>query len=442
MNKLDDYLEDSVNNYLHPSEIANILKELGEDEFNSYIKRLPKEILGDVALELPDRYLGDIISDVSTEDLCIAVKELESDDQTDLLQDIEEIDTEAAKEVFDRLGKDDQSEIKRLKKYGEVQAGAYMQTENFIADVNEKVNVCIDRFKELKNAKELENVHTLFITQIDGKLLYSIDLEDLLTFDFTKTFKDVIDSHQKDFTPKIASDTENIEDVVKYFEEFDLSVIPVTDVMGTLVGRITSDDVYDIINHQATEQIYNLAGVDDDAEEDKDVFEAGKKRSIWLFINLFTAIIASLVIGLFESTLQSYVALAVLMPIVASMGGNAGTQALTVVVRQLALGDITLKDAYRIIKKEIFISIWNGLLFAVVMGFIASVWFNKGMLGVVIALSMIINLVAAGFFGAAVPLLLKKFKFDPAIGSSVLLTTVTDIVGFFSFLGLAKAILL
>jgi len=165
-------------------------------------------------------------------------------------------------------------------------------------------------------------------------------------------------------------------------------------------------------------------------------------RAIWLAINLITAIGASLVIGMFEETIQSIVALAILMPIVASMGGNAGTQSLTVVVRQLALGDIAKHDAFRTIRKEVILSLGNGIVFAIVMGTIASVWFDKGMLGVVIALSMVINLLSAGFFGSMVPLLLKQMNVDPAIGSTVILTTVTDVVGFFSFLGLATIILL
>jgi len=187
--------------------------------------------------------------------------------------------------------------------------------------------------------------------------------------------------------------------------------------------------------------MYNLAGVDDGAEEDDNIYQAGKTRGIWLGVNLITAILASLAIAFFEDTLQNLVALAILMPIVASMGGNAGTQSLTVVVRQLALGDISSKDAKRIIKKEVLISLGNGLIFAVIMGVIASLWFNIHLLGTVIALSMIINLLSAGFFGAVVPFVLKKLNVDPAIGSAVVLTTITDIVGFISFLGLATLIL-
>ena len=188
--------------------------------------------------------------------------------------------------------------------------------------------------------------------------------------------------------------------------------------------------------------MYNLAGVDDEAEYDDEIINAGRKRATWLGLNLFTAIAASFVIGMFAETLESMVALAILMPIVASMGGNAGTQSLTVVVRQLALGDISQGDAMRIIKKEATLSLGNGIIFAIIMGIIAYLWFDIQMLGVVIALSMVINLFAAGFVGAVVPLFLQKMDVDPAIGSTVILTTVTDVVGFFSFLGLATWILL
>jgi magnesium transporter len=185
-----------------------------------------------------------------------------------------------------------------------------------------------------------------------------------------------------------------------------------------------------------------MAGVHEDAEEDEDILQAGKTRALWLGVNLITAILASIVIGMFEQTLSSIVALAILMPIVASMGGNAGTQSLTVVVRQLALGDIAQNDAIRTIKKEVILSLANGTIFAIVMGLIAYVWFAQPLLGVVIGLSMIINLLSAGFFGSMIPLLLKKLDIDPAIASTVILTTITDVVGFVSFLGLATMILL
>jgi len=442
MNKLEEYLNAHELSEMHPSDIAKILKQLDDSNFAAALKLIPKDLIGDVTLALPDRYFDDVVENLSIDELGHAVGELESDDQVDFLQGLEDIDENIASQVFDTLHEDDKKEIIKLQTYGENEAGAYMQLEIFTADKNEIVHDVIKRFAELRRAKLVENIQNLFITSSDKKLLYTVGLDDLLIFDFKKTLIENIDDSEDSFEPKKAQDRENIRDVVHYFEEYDLSVMPIVNAYGILLGRITSDDIYDIINEHATEQMYNLAGVDDDAEEYDEVFKAGKTRASWLGINLITAIFASLVIGLFSETLESMVALAVLMPIVASMGGNAGTQTLTVVVRQLALGDISQGDAMRIIKKEVLIALMNGLVFAVAMGVIASVWFGIKMLGVVIALSMVINLFIAGFFGAAIPLFLKKMEIDPAIGSAVILTTVTDVVGFFSFLGLATYILL
>ncbi len=442
MEELKSYLKLDRENELYPSDIAKILRELNEDEFSDAVKLIPKDIIGDVALELPDRYFDDIVDSLGIEDLTYAVKELESDDQVEFMQELHEVDEDKASKVFEKLDKEEQQEITMLQSYNEDEAGSFMQTELFTARVDEVVQNAIKRFSKLKKSNEIENVHTIFIVDNQNRLLYCIDLDDILTFDFSLTFKDNIKDNGETFEPIKAYDTEDIKDVVNYFKEYDLSVIPIVNRENILLGRITSDDIYDIINEHATEQMYNLAGVNDDAEEDEDVLKAGKTRASWLGINLITAILASIVIGFFQDTIDSMVALAVLMPIVASMGGNAGTQTLTVVVRQLALDDISHSEATRIIKKEVSISLLNGILFAIIMGIIASIWFDKGMLGVVIALSMIVNLFMAGFFGATIPLILKKMDIDPAIGSTVILTTVTDVVGFFSFLGLATVILL
>jgi len=443
MNRLKLYLDENKENELHPSEIANILRDLNEKSFSDAIQLIPKDIIGDIALILPDRYFGEIIESLDIKELGKAISELESDDQTDFMQELQEHNEQVASDVFETLDKEDQIDIIRLQNYDEDHAGSYMQTEVFTAVKNEVVKDVVSRFAKLKKSNELENVHTLFITSKEKTLRYSIGLEDLLIFDFSKTLHENIKESNESFEPITARDTDDISAVVHAFEEYDLSVMPIINNKNMLLGRITSDDIYDIISEQATEQMYHLAGVDDEAEEDEEVLRVGKKRASWLGLNLLTAILASLVIGLFSDTLESIVALAILMPIVASMGGNAGTQTLTVVVRQLALGDISQNDATRIIKKELAISLLNGILFAIIIGIIASYWFDNGiLLGIVIALSMLINLIMAGFFGATIPLLLKKMDVDPAIGSTVILTTVTDIVGFFSFLGLATIILL
>ncbi|RLA71484.1 MAG: magnesium transporter [Epsilonproteobacteria bacterium] len=442
MDNLTQYLNEHTHDELHPSEIAKLLKDLPEKSFNEAVQAIPKELIADVALELPDRYFEDVVESFTTKEIAESLAELESDDQTDFIQELEERDKEMAKEVFDELDSEDQADILQLKQYAEDEAGAYMQIEVYTANLEHTVHDVIKDFAELRKKDELENVSYLFVTDKNHILRYGIGLDNLLVFDFDKTIQENIEENAEKFNTIVGNDHDDIRDIVQKFQEYDLSSLPVIDEKGVLVGRITSDDIYDIINEQATDQMYNLAGVNDDAEEDEDIFKAGKSRAIWLGINLITAILASLVIGVFEETLQTYVALAVLMPIVASMGGNAGTQSLTVVVRQLALGDIAQHDAYRTIKKEVILSLVNGIFFAIIMGLIASIWFDKGLLGIVIALSMIINLLSAGFIGSMVPLLLKKMEIDPAIGSTVILTTVTDVVGFFSFLGLATIILL
>ena len=442
MNEINIYIKSHEISEMHPSEIANILRGMDDSDINNAIKIIPKELVGDVALALPDRYFDHIVESLNVDELSGVVSELESDDQLEFMQELENVDENVASKVFEILHEDDKKEIAQLQQYDEDEAGAYMQLEVFIAGEDEVVQNVIKRFARLRKENELENIQNLFVLDKNNKLLYAVGLDDLLIFDFSKTIKENIAQSDDSFEAIKAHEREDIKEVVEYFKQYDLSVLPIVNDNEILLGRITSDDIYDIINEHATEQMYHLAGVDDEAEEDEDVLKAGRKRAYWLGLNLVTAIAASLVIGLFEQTINSMVALAVLMPIVASMGGNAGTQTLTVIVRKLALGEISQGDAFRSIKKEIAISLMNGLLFAIVMGMIAWAWFDIPMLGVVIGLSMIINLFMAGFFGAIIPLALKWLKVDPAIGSTVVLTTITDVVGFFSFLGLAKTILL
>ncbi len=440
MDKLTQYLNAHTHDELHPSEIAKLLKDLDNKSFTEAVQFIPKELIADVALELPDRYFEDVLESFTPQEIAVSLAELESDDQTDFMQELEEHDVKMAKEVFGELDSKYQADILQLKKYEDNKAGAYMQTEVYTAGLDQNVYDVIRDFAALRRNDEIENVHYLFVTDSKKILRYGIGLDTLLVFNFDKSLRENIEESPEKYKAVMAKDYDDIAEIVQRFQEYDLNSMPIVSAEGVLLGRITSDDIYDIMNVQATDQMYHLAGVDDAAEED--IFKAGKARAVWLFVNLLTAIAASLVIGFFEDTLQSIVALAILMPIVASMGGNAGTQSLTVVVRQLALGDIAKHDAFRTIKKEVILSLVNGFLFAIIMGIIAALWFDKGMLGVVIGISMLINLLSAGFFGSMVPLVLKRLDIDPAIGSTVILTTVTDIVGFFSFLGLATIILL
>jgi len=428
----------------HANEISKILKEVynqeGLESFLVYTRAIPEEHLGEVLLELPENIKDEALNELSVTKLVDIVDELDSDDAVDLMQDIEDVDSEKEQEVLSSLDQDDIDDIKLLKKYEEDEAGAIMQTELFSAHLDEVIGEAVERLKKLKLEEDLDNVHQVFIIDKFDMLIGVIMLEDLITYDFDKPFRDYFDKTHKMI--KRVKTRDDINEVVNIFENYDLVVLPVVDSQGVLVGRITSDDIYDIIEDRATDQIYKMAGVDDETEEDKDIASITRKRGIWLGVNLVTAILASLVISLFDETIQKYVALAILMPIVASMGGNAGTQSLTIMVRQIALGEMSWSESRDSIRQEIVVSLLNGLVFALLMGVIALFWFSDARLGIVIALAMVINLLAAGFFGAVIPLGLKRVGIDPAVASSVLLTTVTDVLGFFAFLGLAKVILL
>ena len=426
----------------HPSDIAKQILKIKKENSNNFtqaIISIPDDILGDVLLELPESIRDFAYETLSIDTLKNAINNVETDDATDIIQDIEDIDKEKSITILSKLDKEDKDDIVWLKGYKEDQAGAFMQTELFSANINETINSAIKRLKEEKKKEKLENIHQIFIVDSNNILITSILLEDLIILDFNKTFEDVFKKNNDSYS---VSATEDIENVVKMFEQYNLSVVAVIGINNKLIGRITSDDIIDVIEQNATEQMYQLAGVDENAEYEDSLVITAKYRGTWLFLNLLTAIFASLTIGLFDDVLKEFIALAILMPIVASMGGNAGTQTLAVMVRQLALGTIELDNSKEVIKKELQVSLINGFIFAFLTGFIAYIWFEKYYLGFVIALSMIINLIAAGFFGAIIPLILKKFKIDPAIGSTVLLTTITDIIGFFSFLWLAKIILM
>lgn len=432
----------SENSQIHPYDISELLFELRDvnnEEYIRFIKTIPHDLFAEVISEMPEYMQEEISELLSFKKLADITSKMDTDDAADFIQTISEEHEEIANNILETFDHEDKKTIQQLIAYNDDEAGSYMQTELFGANIHENIGVALKRLKVLKETNEVSNIWHCHLMDENKKYLGSVGLEELIIFEHNSTFEEI--PHEK-LTHYSINHKAYIDDAVEMVTNYNLSSLPVLDDDEKLLGRITSDDIYDIIQESATEQIYNMAGVNDVAEQEEDIFEIGKARALWLGINLVTAIAASLVIGIFDTTIQSLVALAVLMPIVASMGGNAGTQTLTVTVRQMALGDIEGSDARKTIYKEVLLSLINGLLFALVIGIIAYFWFHIPLLGVVIALSMVINLLSAGFFGAAIPMLLEKFDIDPAIGSTVLLTTVTDIVGFFSFLGLATLILL
>ena len=424
-------------------EIAELLESVREEShgrFLELLKSLPEDLKADVLSELSKSAQEEALEAIDAKELAEIIEEMDTDDAADIVQQIEEMDESKAEEVLHEIDEEESRVLRELISYDENEAGAYMQTELFKANIDETVGDSVKRLKEMKNKEGLDNAYHVFVVDGTDRFQGMLPLEDLVLHGPNEIYRNILENEGA--LTVAVHPTDPIDKVIELAGNYNMNVIPVVDDFGMLLGRITADDIYDLMEKQATDQIYGMAGVQEESEESDSLLEAGKSRAIWLGINLLTAIAASLVIGMFDQTIQSIVALAVLMPIVASMGGNAGTQSLTVTVRQLALGDIDPTEAKRVITKEVILSLGNGLLYALVMGAIAWVWFDMPLLGVVIALSMVINLLAAGFFGATIPLVLKGLGIDPAVGSTVLLTTVTDVVGFFSFLGLASLILL
>ncbi len=420
---------------LHDVELAHLLLACRNDnERLTIIEYIPDEILGDTLLELPEGMQEDLLAVLKPSEIEDVVEHLDSDDAVDILQAVHK---NVADEVMELLEPEERRGIEPLLAHDEESAGGLMQAELFKVrnDWNvEKVLKVLRRF-----GKEIENLNYVYVVDDDDLLVGVLPLHALLFAEPETLIRDAADT---DFP--FATSAQDQEEVVHIFEKYDVLALPVVDERGELIGRITADDVFDVIQEEATEDMYRLAALSDQDDLAESVAITARRRGIWLAVNLMTAIAASIVIAQFEATIAQVVALAILMPIVASMGGIAGTQTLTVIVRGIALGRVTYANAKRTLVKEVSVGLVSGLIFAVVIAVITSLWFPQlGMkLGWIIAAAMLINLFVAGLAGAMIPLTLQRLNIDPALASGTILTTVTDVVGFFAFLGLATVFLI
>ncbi len=420
---------------LHDVELANLLLAChNDDERLAIIAYIPDEILGNTLLELPEGMQEDLLAVLKPSEIEDVVEHLDSDDAADILQAVHK---NVADEVMELLEPEERRGIEPLLAHDEESAGGLMQAELFKVrdgwDV-QKVLKVLRRF-----GKEIENLNYVYVVDDDDLLVGVISLHALL---FAEPETLIGDVTKADFP--FASVGQDQEEVAHIFEKYDVLALPVVDEHGKLIGRITADDVIDVIQEEATEDMYRLAALSDQDDLAEPVGITARRRGIWLAVNLITAIAASFVIAQFEATIAQVVALAILMPIVASMGGIAGTQTLTVIVPGIALGRITFANARRALIKEVSVGLVSGLTFAVIIAVVASLWFPQlGMkLGYIIAAAMMINLFVAGLAGAMIPLTLQRLNIDPALASGTILTTVTDVVGFFAFLGLATMFLI
>ncbi len=419
---------------MHEAELAELLLSCRNDaERLLIIPHIPDELLGDTLLELPEGMQEDLLAVLNAREIEDVVEHLDSDDATDILQAVEK---RVADEVMERLEPDERREVASLLAHDVESAGGLMQSELFKVRHDWSVDKVIRVLRRF--GREIENLHYVYVVDDDDLLVGVLSLHTLL---FAEADTIVSDIANRKF-PRVHSGQDQ-EEVARIFDKYDMLALPVVDDHGVLIGRITADDVIDVIQEEATEDMYRLAALSDQDDLSEPVAKTAWRRGVWLAVNLVTAIAASFVISQFEATITQIVALAVLMPIVASMGGIAGTQTLTVIVRSIALGRVTFSNARRALIKEVSVGMVSGLIFAVTMGVVASFWFPElGVkLGLIIAAAMMINLFVAGLAGAMIPLTLQRLKIDPALASGTILTTVTDVVGFFSFLGLATLFL-
>ncbi len=416
---------------LHAADIADLLEQIGPAERKALVRLWSKGIDGEILSELDESIREDVIEALPHDVLTEAVRELDSDDVVDLIEDLEE---PVQERILDALEDSDRVAVEQSLTYPEYSAGRLMQREVVTAPEHWTVGETIDF---LRGDVELPDqfYHVILIDPRWHPTGY-VTLGKLLSSKRSVALRDIAEDS---FRTIDVMDEEG--DVAYAFNQYHLISAPVVDENERLVGVITIDDAMSVLDEEHEEDILRLAGVGEGSLSDT-VIETTKQRLPWLAVNLLTAILASFVIAQFEGVIARIVALAVLMPIVASMGGNAGTQALTVAVRAIATRDLTGANIWRVVRREATVGLVNGLVFALVMGLVGWFWFASAMIGAVLAAAMIINLVVAGLAGIIVPVTLEKVGVDPALASGAFVTTVTDVVGFFAFLGLAATVLL
>ena len=422
---------DSVLGPLHPADIADLLEQISLPERKALLTLWSVNIDGEILSELNDSLQEEVINYLPNAVLSEAVRELETDDVVDLVEDLEVAQQDL---ILDALRSADRAAVEQALSYPEFSAGRLMQRELVVAPKDWTVGKAIDF---LRAEDELpEQFYHLILVDSGYHPVGYVTLGKLLGASRRQKLTDITEDS---FRTIPVSQPE--EDVAYAFNQYHLISAPVVDEDGRLAGVITIDDAMIVLDEEAEEDMLRLAGVGGDETLSDRTLETVRQRFPWLAVNLVTAILASLVIAQFEVLLGQIVALAVLMPIVASMGGNAGTQSLTVAVRALATKDLTGSNLLRVVRREAVAGLINGAIFAVVMAIIGILWFGTPMLGVVIAIAMVINMVVAALAGILIPILLHKAGIDPALASGAFVTTVTDVVGFFAFLGLAAALL-
>jgi magnesium transporter len=412
---------------LHEADLGDLIGALEPDDRVSLVELTGTDFDFSALNEVDDTVREEILEELEPETVAEGVRELESDDAVELLEGLDEEDQE---EILEKLPPRERDALERSLDYPEDSAGRRMQTEFITVPPDWTVGQAIDYMRETPDLPE--RFYEIYAVDANRRWQGAIPLDVLLRSRRPVPLADLIDEDRR----RVAV-TDDLEEVARLFGKYNLVAAPVVDAEDRLVGVITVDDVVDVIEEEADEDLKALGGVTSDEELSDNVWTIAKARFNWLLVNLATAFLASSVLGLFAGQLEKMVALAVLAPIVASQGGNAATQTMTVAVRALATRELGSNNAVRVVIREALVGLVNGLAFAVITGVAAVAWFRIPGLGVVIGLAIICNLVAGALGGILIPMVLERVRADPAVASGTFVTTVTDVVGFFSFLGIA-----
>lgn len=414
-------------NNLTPADIADQIEAAPPKARRVLWDLVDKEFEGEVIGELSEELRGEILEEMESHEVASLTEGLDSDDVADILQQLPE---KVIPEILQAMSAQDRQRVETVLTYDEDTAGGLMNTDTITVRPDMTLDVV---FRYLRRHDELPEItDSIFVVTRDDVFLGSLPLGKLLTSSPNITVREIMVT-EVEAIPADMADSE----VAHLFEKHNWVSAPVVSNTKQLLGRVTIDDVVDVIIEDADHSLLSLAGLSDEEETFASIGRTTPRRAIWLGVNLMTAILASAVINIFEATIDKVVALAILMPIVASMGGVAGSQTLTVVIRGMALGQISRSNLGWLLSKEFAVGALNGMLWALIMGCVAALWFQDPLIAVIIASAMVINLIAAAIAGAALPVILKACRIDPALAGSVALTTITDVVGFLSFLGLA-----
>ena len=417
---------------MHPAEIAHLLESLPVNQREKVWLAIPDDTDGEILLHLNDEARAALINKMEPGELVAATEALDTDDLADILP---EMPQDVIQEILLSLETQERDRLKSVLSYDEDSAGGLMDLDTIVIRSDITLDVVL-RYLRGKGSLP-KGTDNLFVVDKENHYIGLLPLSLILTSKPELLVKELMVTNVEGINAN-----KHARDVANLFEHRDLITAAVVDDENNLLGRITIDDVVDVIRDEADHSLMSMAGLNEEEDMFAPVLTSTRRRSVWLGVNLITAFLASWVIGLFGATIEKMVALAVLMPVVASMGGIAGSQTLTLVVRGMALGQVGKSNSHRLLLKEMWIGVWNGLIWAIVIASVAGLWFQNMQLGFVIAAAIVINLIVAAVSGASIPLLLKRFGADPALAGTVVLTTVTDIVGFLAFLGLATIYLL